>query len=132
MAYTTRELSVRTLPDFESLAVKQGQCWCMFYQRPKPIGRELSSEERRKVNRKDKALLVRQGRSHAVLVYEGKTAVGWCQYGTQDELPRIDAKDDWPLRWISTSERARSRLKDLPPLATEMPHVGPIAPMCTL
>src|SRR5256885_6263459 len=42
------------------------------------------------------------------------------------------AKDDWPLRWISTSERARSRLKDLPPLATEMPHVGPIAPMCTL
>jgi len=92
MAYTTRELSVRTLPDFESLAVKQGQCWCMFYQRPKPIGRELSSEERRKVNRKDKALLVRQGRSHAILVYEGKTAVGWCQYGTQDELPRIDAK----------------------------------------
>src|SRR2546430_7495178 len=64
----------------------------MFYQRPKPIGRELSSEERRKVNRKDKALLVQQGRSHAILVYEGKTAVGWCQYGTQDELPRIDAK----------------------------------------
>ena len=91
MAYTTRELNTRTLPDFERLAVKQGECWCMYYQRPKPIGRKLSSTERRRINRNDKETLVRQGRSHAILVYEGKTAVGWCQYGSKDELPRIDA-----------------------------------------
>jgi ribosomal protein S18 acetylase RimI-like enzyme len=30
-----------------------------------------------------------------VLVYVDKTAVGWCQYGTQDELPRIDAGRDY-------------------------------------
>ena len=63
----------------------------MFYQRPKPVGRELSSAERKEINRKDKETLVRQGRSHAILVYERKTPIGWCQYGSQDELPRIDA-----------------------------------------
>jgi len=26
-----------------------------------------------------------------ILVYEGETPVGWCQYGTREELPRIDA-----------------------------------------
>ena len=25
------------------------------------------------------------------LVYEGKTPIGWCQYGSKEELPRIDA-----------------------------------------
>ena len=63
----------------------------MFYQRPKPVGKGSSIEEWKKVNRKDKETLVRQGRSHAILVYDGKTPVGWCQYGTRDELPRIDA-----------------------------------------
>ncbi len=35
--------------------------------------------------------LVKEGRSHATLVYEGETPVGWCQYGPSDEPPRIDA-----------------------------------------
>ena len=91
VAFTTRELSPRNLADFDGLAELQESCWCMFYQRPRPIGRGVSSEERRKRNQKDKATLVRQGRSHAILVYEGKTAVGWCQYGNSEELPRIDA-----------------------------------------
>ena len=64
----------------------------MFYQRSKPIGRGLSTEEWKKTNRRDKETLVRAGRSHAILVYEGTTPVGWCQYGRQDELPRIDAR----------------------------------------
>jgi GNAT superfamily N-acetyltransferase len=91
MAFSTRELSLRTLPDFEKLAMKQGGCWCMYYQRPKPVGRELSLAERARNNRREKETLVRQGCSHAILVYEGQTPVGWCQYGTDEELPRIDA-----------------------------------------
>jgi GNAT superfamily N-acetyltransferase len=91
MAYTTRELNARTLPDFEFLASKQGECWCMFYQRPRPVGKGLSSPQRRARNRRDKAKLVRNGRSHAILVYEGKSPIGWCQYGPREELPRIDA-----------------------------------------
>src|SRR5947199_5350422 len=92
MTYTTGELNGRTLEDFEQLASKQGECWCMFYQRATPIGRGLSSDERKRKNRKDKKALVRRGRSHAILVYDGQTPVGWCQYGRQDELPRIDAR----------------------------------------
>src|SRR2546428_9283891 len=85
-AYTIRELDPRTLPDFETLAVKQGGCWCIFYQRAKPFRRGTTSEEWKRTNRKDKRRLVREGRSHAVLVYDGKTAIGWCPYRGPDEL----------------------------------------------
>jgi GNAT superfamily N-acetyltransferase len=91
MVFTTRELSTRTYPDFERLAAKQGGCWCMYYQRARPIGGGLSTKARVQANKRDKAKLVREDRSHAILVYEGLAPVGWCQYGTQDELPRIDA-----------------------------------------
>lgn len=91
MAFTVRELSPRTLADFERLAVKQGSCWCMYYQRPKPVLRGSTAEEHRAINKRDKAKLVRAGRSHAILVYEGETPIGWCQYGPREELPRIDA-----------------------------------------
>ena len=92
MAYTVRELSLRTFPDFETLAIKQGGCWCMFYQRSKPVGRGTTSDQWKRINRRDKRTFVRQGRSHAILVFEGGTPVGWCQYGGQEELPRIDAR----------------------------------------
>src|SRR3989442_4428076 len=90
--YTTRELSIRTLSDFETLAAKQGGCWCIFYQRANPLRRGTTSQEWKKRNRADKQALVRKGRSHAILVYEGKTPIGWCQYGMREELPRIDTR----------------------------------------
>lgn len=62
----------------------------MYYQRPKPVGR-VSGETWKAINRRDKTALVKEGRSHAILVYEGKIPIGWCQYGPQEELPRIDA-----------------------------------------
>src|SRR3989442_1816858 len=92
MAYTPRELSLRTFPDFETLAIKRGGFWCMFCQRSKPVGRGTTSDQWKRINRRDKRTFVRQGRSHAILVYERGTPVGWCQYGSQEELPRIDAR----------------------------------------
>ena len=91
MPHTTKELSSDTLGDFEALAEKQGACWCMFYQRARPLGRGTSRAAAEAKNRRDKRALIRAGRSHAVLVYDGGIPVGWCQYGTADELPRIDA-----------------------------------------
>jgi len=44
-----------------------------------------------RVNRNYKKNLVMKGKSHAILVYDGKRPVGWCQYGPKEELPRIDA-----------------------------------------
>ncbi len=90
-SFTVKELSPSTWPDFETLAMKQGHCWCMYYQRPRPVRGKLSMVERGKVNRKTKETLIRQGRSHATLVYDGKRPIGWCQYGPREELPRIDA-----------------------------------------
>jgi GNAT superfamily N-acetyltransferase len=92
MNFRTRELGPQTLFDFEHLAEMQGSCWCLFYQRSRPIGRGMSTGALKKRNRKDKATLVRKGRSHAILVYDGTNAIGWCQYGRADELPRIDAR----------------------------------------
>ncbi len=63
----------------------------MYYQRPKPAWKGRQTEEWKKINRREKESLVRKGRSHAILVYDDGKPVGWCQYGTKDELPRIDA-----------------------------------------
>ena len=90
MDFTVRELSSDTYADFERLASKQGGCWCMYYQRAKPV-RGAHGQELKMVNQRDKKALVRSGRSHAILVCSGETPVGWCQYGVKEELPRIDA-----------------------------------------
>lgn len=90
MAFTTKELSADTYEDFAALAVKQGSCWCMYYQRARPV-RGVPVEEWKRVNRREKEKFVREGKAHAILVYKGDTPVGWCQYGPREELPRIDA-----------------------------------------
>lgn len=90
VGYTARELNLDTYPDFEKIASEQGGCWCIYYQREKPI-RGVRGEEWKKINQRDKKALVKRAKSHAILVYSGETPVGWCQYGVKEELPRIDA-----------------------------------------
>ena len=63
----------------------------MYYQRPRPMKGKPSVREWGEANRRDKKVLVMLGKAHSVLVYEEGTPVGWCQYGTSEELPRIDA-----------------------------------------
>ena len=41
-------------------------------------------------NRREKKELVERGSAHGILVYDGGEPVGWCQYGPQEELPRMD------------------------------------------
>jgi GNAT superfamily N-acetyltransferase len=43
-------------------------------------------------NRTEKEHRVRDGQAHAALVCDGLAAVGWCQFGPTDELPRIKNK----------------------------------------
>ena len=42
-------------------------------------------------NRQQKRELVENGRSHGILVYSKGEPVGWCQYGSREELPRLDS-----------------------------------------
>jgi GNAT superfamily N-acetyltransferase len=94
-AYTTKELSARTWPDFEKpFSQKNGWdfCWCMHFHRCRksPGPDKLRRAERSVRNRRDKKELVEHGRSHGILVYADGEPVGWCQYGPREELPRID------------------------------------------
>jgi len=89
----SEELSSDTWGDFARLFEKHGGvwggCWCMYYH----TTRGWSGRSARQ-NREEKELLVRAGKSHGVLVYDGDTEqpVGWCQFGPREELPRIERK----------------------------------------
>ena len=83
--FKVKALSSATWPDFAALVEKHngvwGGCWCMEFH---PEGKERSAARREKKEHR-----VRQGTAHAALVYDGAACVGWCQFGSPDELPRI-------------------------------------------
>jgi len=94
-SYVTKELSPATWVDFEDLFSRGNGwdfCWCMHHHRcrPLPKSEKLRRAERGRANYPDKKALVMKGRSHGILVYHNGEAVGWCQYGRAEELPRID------------------------------------------
>jgi GNAT superfamily N-acetyltransferase len=84
--YTTKPLDAATWPDFAQLVEANngvwGGCWCMWYHR-KDSGQ--SPEEKRQ----EKEQRVQEGKAHAALVYDGERCVGWCQFGSPQELPCI-------------------------------------------
>jgi GNAT superfamily N-acetyltransferase len=90
-SFGVRPLDETTWPDFARLVAKHngvwGGCWCMAFH-PEGVGRSKTPEQ----NRSEKECRVREGRAHAALVYDGATCVGWCQFGSPDELPRIKNK----------------------------------------
>lgn len=100
---TTKELSVKTLTDFERLfeshpAPGAHPCRCMYNQRPCPLfsAKELHSPRERYLrNRREKRELVRRGWSHGILVYAGSEPVAWCQFGRDKELPRIENNPEY-------------------------------------
>jgi GNAT superfamily N-acetyltransferase len=81
-------LDTTTWSDFAALVERHhgvwGGCWCLSFHEEGASGIR-SPEERRRL----KETRVREGRAHAALVYDDTTCVGWCQFGSTDELPRI-------------------------------------------
>jgi ribosomal protein S18 acetylase RimI-like enzyme len=107
------ELQVRTLdtvtwPDFARVVEDHrgvwGGCWCIAFH---PALRDRSERDPAH-NRADKEALVRAGQAHAALVYDGPDVVGWAQFGSVEELPRIkhrrayDAGASEPPDWRIT------------------------------
>jgi len=89
--YRTEELSERTWPDFEKLFSGGGGwdfCWCMAHQRgPHPSRQQFRTRAQVSVqNHQLKKKLFQQGQAHGILVYADDEPVGWCQYGSSDEL----------------------------------------------
>jgi hypothetical protein len=87
-AYTIRPLTPQTWDAFADLAERHngvwGGCWCTWFH-PACAERGQSSEGNRALKRR----WVDEGVAHAALVFDGDVAVGWCEYGTPQELPRI-------------------------------------------
>jgi GNAT superfamily N-acetyltransferase len=87
--YTTKALDETTWPDFARLVEANngvwGGCWCMWYHCK-------DGGESPEAKRKTKERLVREGRAHASLVFDGADCVGWCQFGSPEELPNIHNK----------------------------------------
>lgn len=86
--YVTKPLDANTWPDFARLVEANngvwGGCWCMWYHAKETHRDDLSTSKR-----EAKECLVREGRAHASLVFDGADCVGWCQFGSPEELPRI-------------------------------------------
>ena len=86
--YETKALDADTWPDFARLVDANngvwGGCWCMWYH-----AKDESADASPASRREAKACLVRQARAHATLVFHGADCVGWCQFGSPDEPPRI-------------------------------------------
>jgi GNAT superfamily N-acetyltransferase len=105
-----RALNAETWDAFASLAERHNGvwngCWCTWFHanaghpgivtfggeaQPACAERGQSAEG----NRAIKERLVTEGRAHAALVFDGDIAVGWCEYGTPDELPNIKHRKDY-------------------------------------
>jgi len=86
--FVVKPLDPTTWSDFTVLVGRHngvwGGCWCMSFH-PEGVGRGKTAVQ----NRAEKECRVRQGAAHAALVYDGSACVGWCQFGSPDELPRI-------------------------------------------
>ena len=91
MGLSSKPLDSQTWPAFARLVEKHGGifggCWCIsFHLQP--------GEEKRGAAafRAMKEARVREGRAHAALVFDGSNAVGWCQFGSPEELPNIRSR----------------------------------------
>ncbi|WP_026820581.1 hypothetical protein [Arthrobacter castelli] len=86
--YSTRPLTGDTWNDFAKLVEENngvwGGCWCMGFH-PEGVGKGHTVAQ----NRDAKHAHVRRGTVHQILIYDGVTCVGWCQYGPPAELPGI-------------------------------------------
>ena len=86
--FTVAPLSSDTWDAFAGLAERHngvwGGCWCVWFHPDYPEKRQSAEG-----NRALKQRLVAEDKAHAALVFDGDRAVGWCQYGSPEELPNI-------------------------------------------
>jgi GNAT superfamily N-acetyltransferase len=112
-----RPLDIDTWPAFAQLVEANngvwGGCWCMGFHVKVGKGRTPAQ------NRNEKEQRVRDERTHAALVFDGDECLGWCQFGSPDELPEIKSKrryeagladlPDWRITCFFTGKGRRGR-----------------------
>ncbi|HEV2591044.1 MAG TPA: hypothetical protein VGU02_04035 [Gaiellaceae bacterium] len=90
MSYAIRPLDESTWDAFAALVEANngvfGGCWCIGFHDDGPDRNDAE------VNRARKLARVRAGTTHAALVFDGDECVGWCQFGSPEELPKIKSR----------------------------------------
>ncbi|WP_433305800.1 GNAT family N-acetyltransferase [Actinoplanes sp. CA-030573] len=99
--YTVKALDLSTWDAFAALVERNngvfGGCWCMGFHG------ELSRTDPA-VNRAAKQQRVREGRTHAALVFDSGECVGWCQFGSPAELPQIKSRRAYEKSLVSVPD----------------------------
>jgi len=112
-----RALDMSTWPAFARLVEANngvwGGCWCMGFHV------KLGQGRTREQNRAEKEERARQDRTHAALVFAGEECLGWCQFGSPEELPEIKSRrryeagltipPDWRITCFFTGKGRRGR-----------------------
>ncbi|MFI8076344.1 GNAT family N-acetyltransferase [Streptomyces sp. NPDC086033] len=115
--FIVRPLDTDTWPAFARLVEANngvwGGCWCMGFH--VKVGKGRTPQQ----NRAEKEQRVREGRTHAALVFEGDDCLGWCQFGSPTELPEIKSRrkyekdlrtlPDWRITCFFTGKGLRKR-----------------------
>ena len=116
-AFTAKPLNDDTWPAFARLVEANngvwGGCWCMGFHVKVGKGRTPAQ------NRAEKEQRVREGRTHAALVFNGDECLGWCQFGSPEELPEVKSRrryeaglstlPDWRITCFFTGRGQRGR-----------------------
>jgi GNAT superfamily N-acetyltransferase len=117
-AFTIRALTVDTWDAFADLVERHngvfGGCWCTWFQ-TMHAEKTFNTES----NKELKQRLVREGKAHAALVFDGDDAVAWCEFGSCAELPNIyhrkqydeeaDLQPDYRITCLFVDKRHRRR-----------------------
>ena len=102
--FAVNALDEETWEAFAALVEKHngvwGGCWCTWFHAER-YDKEAAAAEGAKAM---KLRLVREGRAHAALVFDADAAIGWCQYGTVEELPRIYHRKEWESGLVSAPD----------------------------
>ncbi len=108
-------LTPATWPAFARLVERHdgiwGGCWCVEFH--------AEGQARNAGRRALKERKVGEGSTHAALVFDGPTCVGWCQFGSPAELPRIkhlrvyreglESLPDWRITCFFVDKAHRGR-----------------------
>lgn len=86
--HVVKPLTTETWDAFAALAAKHngvwGGCWCTYFHA------DTDEDPKKQLGGHDfKKRMVELGIAHAALVFEGEDAIGWAEYGSPTELPRI-------------------------------------------
>jgi hypothetical protein len=93
--YTIKPLDSETWDAFGRLLDKHkgagfgAGCWCTWFHPRAETGNKAEA------GRACKERLVREGKAHAAVVFDGDVAVAWCQFGSPVELPNIHHRKDY-------------------------------------